>query len=146
MRVERQISGPVLIGPEWLDIRLDKPLRVSRRTQTVLLYVSDKHESYDELDAPDERRSAMRFPDGSVVRPEVQVVDEYGNVFRLNAVSFLGKDRTSGQLNAGLGFSTQYNLAIDSDFPSDRVYPLVRVRSDKPIHVSSIVWYCNTGK
>src|SRR5262245_4990231 len=97
--VESKISGPVTIGPEWMEIRPDNPLKVSRRTQSILLYVSDKHESYNELNDPSGRSWAMRFPDGSLVRPQVQLFDQYGIVYNLDAPSFLSKDRTSGELN-----------------------------------------------
>src|SRR5207253_2900550 len=95
---------------------------------------------------PSGKSWAMRFPDGSLVRPEVQVVDQHGNVYSLDSPMFLSKDHTSGELNAGMGFSTQFNVGIDSNFPSDRVYPVVRIRNDKPIHVSRIIWFCHTGK
>jgi hypothetical protein len=110
------------------------------------LYVSDKHESYEKNNDASGNSAAMRFPDGSIVRPEIQILDEYGTVYNLDAIGFLSKDRTSGELNAGLSFSTDFNPAIDSNFSNDRVYPLIRVRSAKAIHVSEIVWYCNTGK
>jgi len=144
--IERQISGPVTIGPGWTDIRPTKPLKVSRHTQSINIYVSDAHEENMPASDPSGKSWAMRFPDGSVARPEVEVLDQYGNLFRLDSASFLVKEGTVSDLGGGMGFSTGFNVAIDSNFPPDRVYPLVRIRSDKPIRVSKVTWFCHTGK
>ena len=142
---EREIHGVIIVGSDWLEIRPEKPLEVSHRTQSILLYVADEHESYSGGD-PTGMSWAMRFPDGSLVRPEVQLIDEYGNVYELDAPGFLGRDRTSGELGGGMGFSRSFDQSIESNFPRDRVYPIIRMRSPRPIHVSRVVWMCRTGK
>lgn len=43
----------------------------------------------------------MRFPDGSIVRPEVEVLDQYGNVFHLDSPSFLTRDSATPKLGGG---------------------------------------------
>jgi hypothetical protein len=117
--LDREIAGPTTISSEWLEIMPEQPLRVERQIQYLTLDVADPFEPvYDNW--------SLRLNDGSVVRPEVQLVDEHGSVYNL----------TSPALdNKGIAFG-------NSDLPSDRVYPVVRIRSDKPIKLSRIYWHC----
>jgi hypothetical protein len=147
---ERAISGPVIISSNWVEITPQEPLTVSQRTQSVLLVVADRYTPYRDPFRPEDpswdRSWAMRFPDGTLVRPEVQLVDEYGNIYDLMAPSFIDKDRGRGDERGGMGFSTRFDERIDSNLPRDRVYRTVRVRSPRPVHCSKVIWYCRTGK
>jgi hypothetical protein len=148
--IQREIGGPITISSNWVEITPDKPMKPSHQTQYVILEVSDAHTSYttpyDPNDKSWDQSWAMRFPDGSLVRPEVQIVDEYGKVYDLKSPSFTHKDRTKGDAMGGMGFTRSFDPSIDSNLPKDRVYRTVRIRSDRPIHCSRIIWECRTGK
>jgi len=147
---QRQISGPITISSDWVEITPEKAMKPSQQTQGVILGVSDAHTPYtapyDPNDKSWDQSWAMRFPDGSLVRPEVQIVDEYGKVYDLKSPSFTHKDRTKGDATGGMGFTRSFDPSIDSNLPKDRVYRTVRIRSDTPIHCSRIIWECRTGK
>lgn len=117
--LDQEISGPTTISSEWREIVPRQPIRVERQIQYMTLDVADPFEPvYDKW--------SLRLGDGSVVKPEVQLVDENGNVYNL----------TSPALdNKGIAFR-------NSDLPKDRVYRSVRIRSDKPIRLTRIYWRC----
>src|SRR5258705_194650 len=81
------------------------------------------------------RAWGVRLPDGSISTPEVQLVDEYGNTFNLDQPSMFSPTSHFTQR----GFSLR-------DLPQDRVYRAVRIRSDKPIQYSRIMWRCENHK
>lgn len=117
--LDREIVGPTTVSSEWLEIKPKQPLSVERQIQYLILDVADPFE-------PVYEQWSLRLRDGTVVKPEVQLVDENGGVY----------DLTSPALdNKGIGFR-------NSDLPRDRVYRKVRIRSDKPIRLSRIYWRC----
>ena len=86
------------------------------------------------------------MPDGNVVNPEVQIVDEfgeikerpdvYGLIHQLHGGSYgvtpVGGDSNLWRVNRA-GYSGK--------LPKDREYHSVLVRSDKPFRCSQIVWH-----
>jgi hypothetical protein len=143
---ERQVYGQITVSDEWVEIKPQPPLKASKRTQDLDLYVADEHTAYWTADDSTDNSDAMRFPDGSLVRPEVQLIDEYGTVYELDRHSFFGRKPGGNGLDGGMGFSKIFDQSIDSNFPKDRAYTTIRIRSPKPIHISKIVWECRTPK
>ena len=124
--LDREISGAVTLTSEWLEITPEEPLRTERQVQYLYIYTM---EPFD----PDNESWGIRFPDGLTVVPQVQLVDHNGNSYRLRGSSFSLADRTRADVISGIGFHA-------SDLPQDRDYRMIRVRSDRPVRVSSIVW------
>lgn len=118
--LDREISGPVTLTSEWIEIVPEEPLRPEREVQKILLDFAQPYES-------DHDAWKIRFPDGSLVAPEVQLIDKNGNVFTSSKVASLGQ--------TGMGLRM-------SSLPQDRVYLKLRLRSDKPIAISRIIWRC----
>ena len=117
--LDRTISGPVTITQEWTEIVPNEPLKAERQIQYLTLDVAEPFE-------PDYDSWGLRLPDGAIVVPEVQLIDQNGNIYKL----------TSPALdNKGIGLRLR-------DLPKDRVYRAVRIRADKPIKVSRIYWHC----
>ncbi|HKQ54028.1 MAG TPA: hypothetical protein VJT74_16750 [Pyrinomonadaceae bacterium] len=77
----------------------------------------------------------VRLKDGTIVKPEVQLVDQYGNVFDAGVQMAASPSDNNGSI-------TGYVPRL----PRDRLYTKVRVRSDKPLKVSRIFWRCSTYK
>jgi hypothetical protein len=143
---ERQVCGEMTVGNEWVEIKPQPPLKASKRTQDLNLYVADKHTAYWNKDDSTDDSDAMLSPDGSLIKPEVQLMDEYGTVYKLHSVSFFGTEPGGTGLDGGMGFSKDFDQYLDSNFPQDRAYTTIRIRSAKPIHISKIVWECRTPK
>lgn len=116
--LDQDIAGPVMLSSDWLEIVPKEPLRAERQIQYMIL-------NFAEPVKADYMR--LRLPDGSLVVLEVQLVDQYGNIFNL---------RSSALDETRMGFTSENSL------PKDRVYRTVRIRSNKPINISRIYWHC----
>lgn len=127
--LDRELSGPITISSEWLEITPKEPLRAERVVQYLYIYTTKPFE-------PDNRSWGIRLADGSVVVPEVELVDQQGNIYNLKASSFSLEDPTRANVISGIGFSALEEL------PKDKVYRAVRIRSDQPIQCSKIIWRC----
>jgi hypothetical protein len=117
--LDLEIKGEVTLSPEWLEIKPNKPLKPTREFQQVVLGLAEPY-------VGDFGAKGVRLPDGSVVTPQVQLVDENGNIFDLKYGGFRGR--------MNIYFSNFEQL------PKDRNYRTVRIRSEKPIHCNKIFW------
>jgi hypothetical protein len=70
-------------------------------------------------------------PDGHRFAPEVQVIDQKGNAYNLSL---------SAIDSAGVGLSCCKEGR--QPLPKDRKYRAVRIRSDRPINGTKVVWRC----
>ena len=118
--LDREISGPVTLTPEWLDISPKPPLTAERQIQQVILTFAIPMQ-------PEYRTWGVVLSDGTIAVPNAQLIDEYGNVFDL---------KCSGLDRGGIGFSSA------QDLPKDRTYRSVRIKANKPIRLSNVHWKC----
>jgi len=123
---DRDIAGPTGITSQWLEITPAPELKPSGKTCLVILELEGDY-------TPDFQAQMLRFPDGSLGMPEVQLVDRQGNIFPLHFLMVHHRDRTGSSVMGGAGFGSP-------ELPTDRSYGKVRVRSDKPIKCSKIIW------
>ena len=126
--LDREVSGPLTITSEWKEIVPEAPLRAERQAQYLSIETT---KSFD----PDYKLWGIRLPDGSVFVPEVQLIDQDGNIHNLKSSSFELADRNRTDIISGIGFSAK-------DLPKDRHYKMVRIRSEKPLSISRITWRC----
>ena len=122
---DRNITGATVITPEWLEITTPI-LKVVGKTPLVILELEGDY-------VPDFGARKLRYPDGTFSAPEVQLVDEHGNVFPLYLLMAQHRDRTGSNTMGGAGFGSL-------DLPRDRNYVKLRIRSEKPMKVSKIIW------
>ena len=126
--LDRELSGPTVITSQWTEITPTEPLRTCREHQEVVLDISGFEGQQLDL-----TNTGLKLPDGSVVLFDVQMIDERMNVFTANG------ETLSGPL---LGFSVHDELTRRESLPKDRAYVKVRIRSNRPIHSSRILWRC----
>jgi len=123
--VKQVIATDLLVSTEWSEILPKTPMQVNRRTQSVELNIDGyKHDLF-------EKGWQIKFPDGTIVKPEVKIFDEYGNVFDLHDAARVGNI---------VGFKPEYDSNRYTTFPKDRNYTKIRIRSDKPFKCSNITW------
>jgi len=122
---DRNITGATVITSEWLEITTPM-LKVVGKTPLVILELEGDY-------VPDFGARKLRYPDGTFSAPEVQLVDEQGNVFPLYLLMAHHRDRTGSNAMGGAGFGSL-------DLPRDRSYVKLRIRSEKPMKVSKIIW------
>ena len=123
---DRDIAGPTAITSQWFEIGPTPALKPSGKTSFVILELEGDY-------TPDFQAQMLRFPDGALGMPDVQLVDEQGTVFPLHFLMVHHRDRTGSNVMGGAGFGTP-------DLPADRSYSEVRVRSDKPMKCSKVIW------
>src|SRR6476660_2781946 len=123
---DRDIAGATAITSQWLEIGPAPSLKPSSKQSLLILELEGDY-------TPDFQANMLRLPDGTMGVPEVQLVDQQGHVFPLHFLMVHHRDRTGSSVMGGAGFGAP-------DLPSDRSYGKVRVRSDKPIKCSKIIW------
>ena len=123
---DRDIAGRTAITPQWLEIKPTPLLQPSGKTSVVILELEGDY-------TPDFQSHMLRFPDGALGMPDVQLVDEQGNVFPLHFLMVHHRDRTGSSVMGGAGFGAP-------GLPADRRYAMVRVRSDMPMRCSKVIW------
>lgn len=80
--VQRDVALNFTVTPEWQEIVPQTPLTVSRSRQTIYLMI----DGFDrEIVDPG---WDIELPDGSVAKPEIQIVDDAGNVYELTSRSW----------------------------------------------------------
>jgi len=124
--LDYDVARDVTISSDWVEITLERPLEAERQIQYLIIDITTPYK-------PDYQSWGLRLSDGSVVTPQIQLVDEQGNVY----------DLTHNALDEkSIGFSKRDPVSHAIDLPKGRKYPKVRIRCDKPIHCSRIYWHC----
>lgn len=118
--LDRTIKEDTTLTPGWAELTLETPLKPERDVQAVMLHLEEPYEADLEL-------NGVRMPDGSLVKPEVQLVDTAGNTYSLKYYGLFGRKL--------IIFTLRDQLI-------GREYRTVRVRSDKPIRCKKIFWRC----
>jgi len=128
MHTYLEIAGDVFITTEWTEFKPVESTKFERKCQEVYLSVIGCR--------MDTEKEGLILPDGSVVNPEVQIVDEFGEKHQLHGGSYgvmpVGGDSDLLKVNRA-GYSGK--------LPKYQEYRSVLVRSDKPFHCSKIVWH-----
>ena len=119
--LDQELAGPTTTTAQWLEITPYFPLKVSRQRHMVAL-------DLDSSIRTETNGAGLILPDGSVVRPEVELVSKAGKKYELNLPSlFVSNTET-------LAYFSGENL------PTDQTYVTVRIRSDKPVRCKRIFW------
>jgi hypothetical protein len=131
-----KLSGPLVVGNDWVELHPEQPLKAEKTFQFVILDLEPplKCDILGEGNGPD-RGKGILMPDGGVINPEIEVIDQDGNAFSLVWRGARG----------GLS-SPAYRLPYPNELPRDREYKAVRIRSPKPIKCKAIYWFCDSSK
>jgi hypothetical protein len=128
-----KLSGPVTIGNEWVEFAPKQLLKADKDLQWVLLDLAPPFEDNSRAGPGPGAEGGIRMPDGEVINPEIEVIDQYGNSFKLN----WGGTRHGWPA---------YDLPYPQKLPRDREYKTVRIRSPRPIKFKAIYWFCDSVK
>jgi hypothetical protein len=128
------LSGPLTISDEWTELHPEPALKADKTFQWVELDLEPplRSDFYGEGKGP-EKKKGILTSDGTVMNPEIEVIDQYGNRFPL-------------VYSGSSGLAPVYGVQYPSKLPTDREYKLVRIRSTQPIKCKSIRWYCESSK
>ena len=133
-----KLSGALTISDQWIELQPQKPLKADKDLHYVVLDLEPPFtdDLLNKGQGPDKGRGVL-MPDGEVINPEIEIFDEYGNSFKLTYHGSTGAFRSNQD--------TAYAYPKD-EFPRDRVYKRVRIRSRRPIKVKAIYWFCDSSK
>ena len=120
----QEIAGSVAFSPEWVEVVPGEPLKPERRVHQVMILFANPYVTPHQYES--------QAPDSLTVIPEVQLVDERGNVFDLSVSGI-------GPTAVGYSYVDESRREV---LPTDRTYRAVRVRSAKPIRCVRIEWIC----
>jgi len=121
--LDRKVAGPVTLSPQWLEIEPKEPLRIERKDQYIVFEIAEP------LTTPNPSLEPTS-DDGSIVTFEVQLVDQNGNRYDLTEPAGDGR----AEVWRGMGMDKHRSL------PARVVFRTVRVRSNKTLKCSSILW------
>ncbi|HWS86642.1 MAG TPA: hypothetical protein VN282_06745 [Pyrinomonadaceae bacterium] len=120
--LDQEIAGPVSVSSEWMEILPEEPLKPEREVQQVLIWFAQPYAT---------NADGIISPDGHTFHPEVQLIDQRGDAYNL---------RISGISSSGIALSCCKEGY--RPLPKDRKYRAVRIRSDRPVSGSKVVWRC----
>ena len=116
--IDQTIGVDTTLTSEWTEITPEKPLKPERQQQEIVLYLAEPF--FGDFEA-----KGVRGPDGSIVHPEVQLVDTNGRTYDLKYFGFRGHEL--------IRFTLKDQL-------KGKEFRTVRIRSEKPIRCKEILW------
>ncbi|SRR6266478_3794943 len=116
--IDQTIRHDVTLASEWTEITPEKPLKPERQQQEIVLYLAEPFSG-------DFEAKGVRLPDGSIVHPEIQLVDASGRIYDLKYYGFRGHEL--------IRFTLKDQL-------NGKEFRTVRIRSEKPIHCKEVIW------
>jgi hypothetical protein len=134
--VYQPISGAVSIGSDWMEISPPAPLKSVDMQQHV-------HLKMQGVELAENDYKTVKYRDGRLGKIEALLFDDKGYSYELQIVGigvgiYLSRKRSPRPLDAP--------PTHEPDFPHDRVYTKLRIRSDIPIHSDEIRWVCTHQK
>lgn len=129
-----KVSGSMTVGNEWIELRPEPHLKAEKDSQIVYFELEPpfRNDLYKEGNGPNKGKGIL-MPDGEVINPEIEVIDQHGNTFRL-------------VYSGGIGLKPTYELPYPNKWPRDRGYAMIRIRSPRPINVKAVYWFCESRK
>jgi hypothetical protein len=121
---DTQIRGPITLSDVWTDIALQSPPKITKQVNEIVVWFARRY-------SPDWKSNGLRFPDGTLVVPDVQLIAQDGQVYNL---TLGGMDET------GMTFRWHDSEGKPRELPMGATFTKLRIKSIKPIECSSIVW------
>lgn len=140
----QEISGATTIGSEWTEIVPPSALKPYATLQEVVL----RFDNYDRKNFTDDLQGEiLNLADGRKTKIEAFLVDDKGEGYQLQIMG------TGGE---GGGFTLSRKMIPDVadgkpnykylNFPTDRTYIKLKIRSEIPIKCDKIEWVCYNNK
>ena len=130
------ISGPIEIGSEWVEIVPPAPLRPIAEHNWISLgfYGENKGDFTDDI----QKGETLILADGGKTKIEGVLTDNVGENYELQISGRGGGIILTRKMTAETdGQATKYKF---SNFPTDRVYIKLRLRSEIPLKCDKIEW------
>lgn len=127
MHGKQTVAENVQVTDEWSEITSEQLLEPTKQVQNVQLLI--KNYKYDIQNSD---FGNIKLSDGTKIKPEIEVTDENGKVYKL---------KESSRLGDLIGFSVDEKFHGSHTFPKDVKYKTIRIRGDEPFQCEKIIWY-----
>jgi hypothetical protein len=116
--VDQKIAGSTTISTEWIEIKPEKSLKRTGDYQEIGLYVEEPYTvEFNSLAS-----SGIRMPDGSVVTPDVELIDTRGNTVVAKVSAARGRKCLTYRVPASLSEYTSVRIRAQQQISLDSVY------------------------
>jgi hypothetical protein len=141
---DQPISDEVEIGSEWVELTPPKPLIPYKSLQEIVLRFDNiSKESFSD----DPSGKVLNLADGRLTRIDAILFDEKGEPYELRIAG-------TGGVGGGIAFARKNKIEVKNennessfhDFPTDRIYTKLQIRSEIPIQINKIEWVCYNNK
>lgn len=127
------------IGGEWREIIPPRPLRATERIHAISIKTPD----VEGRNRRDKSGQSLEFTNGRTGRVEAVLYDDRGEAHRLQLVG-TGNGFDLGVLDRPAENGSPARRP--PDFPLDRTYRRLKIRSDVPFYAEKIVWTAEIQK
>jgi hypothetical protein len=131
------ISNAIEIGPSWQELIPPEPLKSRAWVQHVSLRMPEsvwRNASWDETDS---RLQTLKYADGACGKIEAILFDEKGETYELDIAAIGGGFDLGRMLPPRNPNEPPRNTP---NFPTDRVYTKLKIRSDIVLRLDGIEW------
>lgn len=135
----KEVSGAIEIGNEWKEITPPETLRSTVKIHKFSVQTDDV-KGYD---TSDKNAQTLEFENGKSGKVEAILYDDKGNEYNLGIVGVGGKN---GGFYLGKVHEPDKRDLKEPDFPKDRVYKKLKMRSDVTFQVKKIEWLSEVQK
>ena len=124
---DKTIVKKLQVTKEWTEVAIDPSVKPTKQSQYIKLRINDfkvdrSSNSFDII-----------LPDGTIIEPEIELHDEFGNKFEFHHSGFAMKTYDDIVFTPG-------PLKQLMELPADRQYTKLRIRSDVPFLCDQIYW------
>lgn len=124
--IDRQLSGPVTLNQNWLELTPSQSLKIARDTHELTLFPDPPIQM---VDGP---------PDKGLIPSDGRDADIEAELIGSNGVTYRSAPGRSETLTGDLKVTSR---SLDfKDLPADVTYSRVRIRSSVPYPVKKILW------
>ena len=121
---DRTIAKNIKVSHDWIEIVTEPPLTAWHRDQSINLRIPD-------IDFHAGVTNGVRLKDGTVLNPEIELVDEGGTIQTLRLGGTVSKYYIDAVFIPESGTDT---------FAAGRKFAKIRIRSDIPFECKSVYW------
>ena len=128
------ISGSVTIGSDWTEIIPPAPLRPIVHDPWIIL----GYFGYSKGSFTDDKGEVLNLADGRKTKIEAFLFDDKGGIYELQISGTGGGIMLTRKIKVEIVNGKQRNIVLD--FPNDRVYTKLKIRSEIPLECDKIEW------
>ena len=129
------ISGPVTIDSNWVEIIPPEPLRVVAHDPWITLgYLEYSNNGFSDRETED----SLNLADGRKTKIEGFLFDDKGESYELQLFGVGSGIQIGRKMKIEIVNGKSKNIVLN--FPSDRTYTKLRIRSEIPLACDKIEW------